>query len=174
MAKPVAIGLKNFYLGAIAGDGGMGTDLEPVSYSVIDTPVFNIPEGEKTDFPIEESDTPYYSKTTPGVPVFNLSIYGLSAAVLAKHFGGTAVVGPTSGDPDTWEAPAQIPTFERSIVAEHSQGGFLSIVRAAITATIDWNFQKNNLPQINLVCTVLTPTKLNEPAYKFSTAAYVP
>jgi hypothetical protein len=174
MAKPVAIGLKNLYIGDIAGDGGLGEDLEAVAYSVIDTPVFNIPEGEKTDFPIEESDTPYYSKTTPGVPVFTLSIYGLSAAVLAKHFGGVAVVGATTADPDTWEAPAQIPTFERSIVAEHSQGGYLWIVRAAITATIDWNFQKNNLPQINLSCTVLEPTKANQAAYGFNTAAYVP
>lgn len=170
----VVIGLKNLYIGAIAGDGGLGTSLDPVLYSVIDTPVFNIPEGETTDFPIEESDTPYFSKSTPGVPTFTLSIYGLSAAVLAKHFGGTAVVGATSADPDTWEAPAQIPTFERSMVAEHTQGGYLAITRASITATIDWNFQKNKLPQINIVAKVLTPTKVGEPAYKFSTDAYTP
>lgn len=174
MAKPVAIGLSNLYIGDIASDGGMGTSLTAVSYSVIDTPVFNIPEGTTTDFPIEESDTPYFSKTTPGTPTLTLSIYGLSAAVLAKHFGGTAVVGATSGDPDTWQAPAQIPTFERSIVAEHSQGGYLSIVRASISATIDWNFQKNKLPQINLVCKVLTPTKAGVKAFSFSTAAYTP
>jgi hypothetical protein len=174
MPKPVAIGLKNFYLGEIATDGGMGTSLEAVSYSVIDTPVFNIPEGETVDFLIEESDTPYYSKSTPGVPTFTLSIYGLSAAVLAKHFGGVAVTNPSSAVADTWEAPATIPTFERSIVADHTQGGHLKIVRASITATIDWNFQKNKLPQINLVCRVLTPTKANTAPYSFSTAAYTP
>jgi hypothetical protein len=172
MAKEVPIGLKNFYIGDVAGDGGMGTGLEKVSYAVIDTPVLTIPEGEKADFLIEDSDDPYFSKTTPGVKTLAISFYGLTAASLARWFGGVATIGPASGV-DTWEAPLQIATFEASIVAEHQQGGHLKIPRASISATADWNFQKNNLPQINVVATVLTPTKEGEPPMTFSTAEYV-
>lgn len=170
----VAIGLKNLYIGNIAGDGGMGTGLDKIDYAVIDTPLFSIPEGETTDFLIEQSDTPYYSKKTPGVPVFTVSIYGLSAAVLAKHFGGTYTPGATSADPGSWDAPDQILTQEKSIVAEHTQGGYLKIVRGAVSATADWNFQKNNLPRINLSISVLTPTKAGTKPFGFNEAAYAP
>lgn len=174
MAKPVAIGMSKLYMGPIAGDGGMGTGLTLVSYAVIDTPVFTTSEGTKTDFEIEDSDTPYYSKTAPGPTTFAASFYGLSAAVLSQFFGGVAVIGATSADPDTWEAPAQLPTYERSIAVQHTQGGHLEIVRASISATLEWAFQKNNLPRINMVATVLTPTKVNQWPYKFFTEDYTP
>lgn len=170
----VAIGLKNLYLGAIALDGGMGTVLEPVSYSVEGTPVLNFEEGEKTDFNIEESNDPYYSITNPGNKVLTLSIYGLSPEVLEKYFGGTVTAGATSADPDIWEAPLLFPDLEMSVLAEHKQGGHLKIPRAKISALVVWNFQKAALPQIDLTITVLTPTKLNEPPMTFSTGPYIP
>lgn len=171
--RDVAIGMKTFWMGDIADDGGFSTELEKVSFAVIDTPIFTLPEGDKTDFEIEDSDDPYFSSTKPGAKTFAISFYGLGATVLEKFFGGTAIVGPASGN-DTWEAPLQIPAFETSILAEHTQGGHLKITRASVVATMDWAFQKNNLPKINLVATVLTPTKENEPPYRFSTAPYVP
>lgn len=173
MARPVAIGLKKFYMGDVAVDGGMGTGLSLVSNAVIDTPVLNIPEGETTNFEIEDSDDPFYSKTTPGVKTLNISFYVADVNVLEQFFGGVAVVGPASGA-DTWEAPLQIQNFEASIVAEHQQGGHMKIVRALVAATADWNFQKNNLPQINVVATILTPTKTNTAPISFSTADYTP
>lgn len=173
--KPVAIGLKGFYMGNVANDGGMGTSLAKVSNAVIDTPVLNIPEGEKVDFQVEDSDDPFYSKTTPGVKVLAMSFFGLSPEVLQKFFGGTVTPGATSGDPDVWEAPVQIPAFEASLVLEHSQGGYIEVPRASISATLDWNFQKNNLPQINLSATILTPTKNNTAPIKFfAGGTYVP
>lgn len=170
----VAIGLKNLYWGDIAGDGGMGTVLEPVSYSVEGTPVLNFEEGDKTDFNIEESNDPFYSITNPGNKVLTLSIYGQSPALMYKYFGGSLVVGSGSGSPDVWSAPLQFPDLEKSVLAEHTQGGYLSIPRAKISALVVWNFQKAALPQIDLTITILTPTKLNEPPMKFTQGAYVP
>lgn len=169
----VAYGLKDLYLGPVADDGGMGTELEKVNFSVIDTPVFGSAEGDKTNFEIEESDTPYLATEKPGEITFTASIYGLSAEVLARHFGGTYTPGATSADPGTWEAPAQKPTFERSLRAVHKQGGYLEIVRASVAANFEWKFQKNGLPQINLVATVLVPTKPGTAPYKFYEAEFV-
>lgn len=174
MANEVAIGLKSFYMGDVANDGGMGTALDKVSNAVIDTPVLSIPEGERVDFQIEDSDDPYYSKVTPGVKTLSISFFGLSAALLHKFFGGTLTPGATSSDPDVWESPLQILPFEASLIAEHSQGGHLKIVRASISATADWNFQKNNLPQINVVATVLTPTKADTKPMVFNSGPYTP
>ncbi len=169
----VAIGLKNLYIGDIAADGGMGDSLDPVSYSVEGTPVLNFEEGEKTDFNIEESNDPYFSITNPGNKVLTLSIYGLSPAVLYKYFGGTLTPGATSADPDVWEAPLLFPELEKSIGAEHKQGGHLKIPRAKISALAVWNFQKAALPQIDLTITVLTPTKEGEKPMTSSTGPYI-
>lgn len=169
----VAIGLKSFWMGPVANDGDMGTDLDRVDYAVIDTPVFADAEGTQTDFNIEQSDKPYFSNTAPGATTFSLSIYGLSPEVLYKHFGGTLVPGATTADPSVWKAPSSKVTVERSIVAVHQAGGYLSIVRASVAAAFNWNFQKNNLPQINLVCTVLTPTKNGVAPFEFSTGEFV-
>jgi hypothetical protein len=173
MARDVAIGLKSLYMGALQSDGDISNTFELVSNAVIDTPLLTIAEGTKTDFEIEDSDDPYYSKTIPGAKTFAASFYGISAAMLAKFFGGVASIGPASGN-DTWEAPAQFPTYERSIIAEHSQGGHLIVARASVSATADWAFQKNNLPKINIVATVLSPQKVGVVAFKFNTAPYVP
>ncbi|HRQ17703.1 MAG TPA: hypothetical protein PL085_11545 [Agriterribacter sp.] len=153
------VGLKNLYIGDIASDGGMGTGLTPVSYSVEGTPVLTFEEGEQTDFPIEESDNPYYVIKTPGNKTFTLSIYGINAATMYKHFGGVLTPGATSADPDVWAAPAQFPELEKSIVAEHKQGGYLAIVRAKLNVTAEWKFQKSGLPQLNIEAIILAPTK---------------
>ncbi len=170
----VAIGLKNLYMGAIAGDGGMSTSLELISNAVAGTPVLQFEEGEKTDFNIEQSNDPFYSITVPGNKVLSLSIYGLTPALMYKYFGGTLTVGGNTATPDVWEAPLLFPDLEKSILAEHMNGGYLKIPRAKVVALAQWNFQKNLLPQLDLTITVLTPEKENEPPMTFTQGAYTP
>ncbi|MBO9660273.1 MAG: hypothetical protein J7527_15745 [Chitinophagaceae bacterium] len=173
MAEEVLIGLKALYMGPLANDGGLSTDLDLVSNAVIDTPRFLIAEGTKTDFPIEQSDAPFYSRTTQGETTFTLELYGISPETLARHFGGSVVPGPTSAD-SIYEPPDVTPTLERSVIAEHLDGGYLEIVRLSYSATFDWAFQKNNLPKIIINGTVLQPTKANTKRFRFHTADYVP
>lgn len=170
----VAIGLKNLYMGAIEADGGMSQSLELISYAVEGTPVLTFEEGEKTDFNIEQSNDPFYSITVPGNKVLTLSIYGQSPALMYKYFGGELTTGATTADPDIWESPLLFPDMERSILAEHMNGGYLQIPRAKVVALVQWNFQKNLLPQIDLNITVLTPEKVDEPPMTFTQGAYTP
>ena len=168
MAKTVKIGLSKFYMGPVAVDGDMGTVLESIPFHVEGTPVLTTEEGEQTDFNIEDSDAPYYTQRTQGNQVLTTSVYGVSAEMLALHFGGTYTPGAGSGDPDIWEAPLQIPEKEASIVAEHKDGGgYLEIRRAKVNAVLQWKFQKSGLPQVDLTITVLTPTKEGVKPLKF-------
>jgi hypothetical protein len=82
--------------------------------------------------------------------------------------------GAGSGDPDVWQAPLLFPELEKSILAEHKQGGYLKIPRAKVSALAQWNFQKNALPQLDLTITVLTPEKENEPVMTFTQGSYTP
>lgn len=168
MAKTsVKVGLKALYLSPVGEDGGMGTDFDQLPFNIEGVPVLTTEEGEQTDFPVEESDTPYYSIKNQGNQILTTSVYGINAEMLQKHFGGTYTPGGTSADPDVWEAPAQIPDKEVSVRLVHKNGGYLDIVRAKLSVILQWKFQKAGLPQLDFSFTVLTPTKPNTGPLKF-------
>lgn len=176
LTKKVLYGLKGLYISDIASDGGMGSPVlaDAVKYTKAGTPVLTTAQGTKTNFDIEESDTPYFSLNAPGDTTLSFSLYGMDAQQLYRFFGGTIVTGATSADPDTWEAPDTFPTLEKSILMVFTQGGSLQIVRGSVVVTPQILAQKNALPQIDFVITVLQPTKTNTKRMKFTQADLTP
>lgn len=89
MAKHT-FGLENVYMGDVAADGGIGTNLTPVGETVSGTMDMTTSEPTITDFNIEESDSPVESiVSTPGKIELNWSTYDVSGDNLEKFFGGT-------------------------------------------------------------------------------------
>lgn len=88
MAKK-SIGLSSIRMGAIASDGGMGTALTQIGATVSDTASLTTAEGTKTDFTIEESDSPFYSiESAPGTKTLAWSSYDVDLDTIARFWGG--------------------------------------------------------------------------------------
>jgi hypothetical protein len=88
MAKK-SIGLSSIRMGAIASDGGMGTALTALGATVSDTASMTTAEGTKTDFTIEESDSPFYSiESAPGTKTLAWSTYDVDLDTIARFWGG--------------------------------------------------------------------------------------
>lgn len=245
MAK-YGLGLVSVEMGAIAGDGGMGTVLEAIGNTFQGTATLTTEDPQTTDFFIEEQDDPIESVVTQkGVTSLALSCVDVKASTLQKFFGGsvtpyiaaggvltlgvitpgssytngtytnvpltggsgsgatanitvsggevTAVTivnkgagysgsdnlsaaasdigGTGSGfsvvvatvqaqeQKEKWEAPTTAPDIERSIKITDKKGNIVEIPRAKIRANFNWSFTKDNLAQVNMTATVLTPTK---------------
>lgn len=161
MAK-YKLGLVNFLLGAIAGDGGMGTVLTAVGDTVEDSAVLTTEEASVTDFKIEESDSPVLSiKTEADKMTITWSTFNTDTDTLIRFFGGTKTVaaGP---EPEYWEAPDQIPEIELSLRGEWKQGGRILVPRAKISAKLDLSFKRTTMSKIDITATILQPTKVGE------------
>lgn len=159
MATKHVIGLVNVEMGAIAGDGGMGTSLAPVGETVSDSAALNSEDNTITDFNIEESDSPVESIVTArGAVRLAWSTYDVQPDTLVKFFGGTKITGP----PLKWQAPDAFPSLEQSLKITDKKGNILEIPRAAITGKFGLSFNKGKLGQIDLIAVVLQPTKAGE------------
>jgi hypothetical protein len=151
-----SIGLTSIKLGAIAGDGGMGTTLVALGNTVSDTCVLATEEGQTAEFKIEEQDDPVYTvQSEKGKTTLTWSCYDIDADILQAYFGGTVAAGP----PKVWSAPDSVPIIEKSIEIVPKNGGKIEIVRAQIIAKLNWALNKQRLAQIDFVATVLAPTK---------------
>ncbi len=158
MAKHT-FGLASVEMGAIAGDGGMGTSLAAVGETVSETAALTTEEPTVTDFPIEESDSPIESVvTTPGTVTLAWSSYNVDADQLVKFFGGTKVTGP----PVKWQAPDAFPDVEVSLKVTDKKGHVLELPRVKVRPKLSLSFTKTKLGQIDLVATILQPTKAGE------------
>jgi hypothetical protein len=157
------LGLVSIAIADIAGDGGPGTVFTAVGDTVAGTAALTTEEAQKTDFKIEESDSPVLSiKTEADTMNLVWSTFAYDAATLQKMFGGT-VVPAASGVGDTWNAPDSIPEIEKTIKITWKQGGTVTIPRAKITASLNMAFKRDSLSQIDISATVLQPTKAGVP-----------
>jgi hypothetical protein len=157
------LGLEKFEMGPIAGDGGMGTVLTQVGDTVAGSSSMTSSDDTKTDFNIEESDSPVLSiVSTKGKLTLNLSTYNNSADNLVRLFGGTKVAG-TGGAGDTWEAPDTFLEQEQSIKLTFKQGGYMLIPRGKVSAKPNFQFNKSALSQVDISIDILQPTKAGEP-----------
>jgi hypothetical protein len=150
------IGISTIKIGAIAGDGGMGTSLTVVGDTVAGTASLITEEGTKTDFKIEEADDPVYSiLSEKGKITLAWSTYANDAATLEKFFGGTVTAGP----PEKWAAPDSLPELEKSVEVTLKSGGKIEIVRAKLISKINWPLDKTKMAQIDITASILKPTK---------------
>lgn len=161
MARTYGLGLVTIKMGAIAGDGGMGTSLSTLGDTVQGSAQLTQEDPTTTDFNIEEEDDPILTLvTTKGKISLAWSCYNVDGGQLEKFFGGTYTAGP----PASFKMPASIPELYQSLELTDKNGNIVEIVRAKITAKFNWSFSKDRLAQVDLVATVLTPTKSNTPA----------
>lgn len=246
MAKHV-FGLASVLMGAIAGDGGMGTTLEAVGETVSGTATMTTEDNTTTDFNIEESDSPVESIVSQfGKITFAWSTYDVAARQMYKFFGGVlslfktiATLGSVTGGSlytngtytnvpltggtgtgakativvsgaavttvtvtdggegytvsdslsaaaaniggtgsgfsvpvatisngtatqTTWAAPDSFPDLEQSLKLTDKKGNVFNLPRVKISGKFAFSFAKDKLGQIDLVATILQPTKSGE------------
>lgn len=248
MAKKV-FGLASLKIADIAGDGGMGTNLQTVGETVSGTAVTSQGDNTSTEFTIEESSSPIESiVSAEGKITVAWSSYRVDYITMKKLFGGTgnyyqvagtiltlgsitpgtlytngyyenvtmtggagtgaranitvagggvtaveiisggsgyaaannlsaiaADIGGTGSGfqvpvasvasttlAESWAAPDSFPDVEKSLQLTDSRGNILKVPRAKIAAKIGLSFAKDKLGQIDMVATILQPTKTNE------------
>jgi hypothetical protein len=156
MAEFRTIGLTSIKVGAIAGDGGMGTTLAALGVTYQDTAVLEQGEPEKTEFYSEESDDPIEVEVKAGITTVKWSITDFTPTILASILGGTAT---GTAPNDKWEAPDAAASIEKSVEILTKKGMYIRIPRAKIVAKININLSKKNIGLVDIVATVLKPTK---------------
>ena len=139
--------LASLKMGNVGVTGQMGTSLTEFDDPVRDTCVVTMEAGTAQDFFSEIADDQYYSVNIPGKITLTADFYAKSAAQLQMVFGGT-VTG------ETWQTPASQVTLEQSIELTHKNGNKLSIIRASVTCTFEWNFKRTALPLIHLTSNI--------------------
>lgn len=159
MAEKRSIGISTLKIGAIAGDGGMGTTLAAVGVTYRDSAELVQDDPEITDIECEESDDPVESIEKLGNRTLRWSIMDYTPDTLVKVLGGTVTGAGTSGDPKIWNAPTVSPQIERSIEIVTKSGFKINIVRAKITAKLNAKLVKNGVALVDIEAKVLTPTK---------------
>lgn len=163
MAEIMTIGLTHIKMGAVAGDGGMGTSLEVIGdgRTLEGTARLVKDADELTEFYAEEVDDPIYAALKKGKTRLEWTIVDFTAAELVKVMGGTDNSG-------TWEAPATAPNIEQSVEVLTKTNLKIELVRCKIQGNFDAALGRAELGQIKVVATVLAPTKLATPAYQIS------
>lgn len=157
----VTIGLSKIEIGAIAVDGGMGTSLASLGYTYKDSCSLVTADPETTEHYSEEKDDPVASSDKGGKTTLSFQVMDPDVDVLAILLGGTA--DTTAG---TWAAPDSIPVIEKSVKVTPTQGLYFEFPRMKLTAKINANFSKSGILLIDVVGTVLTPTKEDEKKMK--------
>lgn len=168
MAK-AEIGLKQFLMGSIAGDGGMGTSLTQLGPTVSDTAILTNEAPTKTDFTVEEYDTPYYTQVTQGKDTLSLSVYDVEPASLVRVLGGTVSVDGSGNN--VWEAPTTVPQIEQSVRLITQKNGTVDIPRGKVSAVKQFNFKKTALFQVDITIDVLIPEKSSVAPIKYTKPA---
>jgi hypothetical protein len=157
MAKKVyTLGLSSIEVGAMAADGGMGTSLAALGYTNQDSCNMTQEDPTTSDFYAEEVDDPVVSISRAGKTTFNFSLMNPSVVVLAEILGGTS---DTTEGSEKWNAPDVLPTVEKSVRITPQQGLMFEVPRMKLTAKINGAFSKSGIFLIDIVGTVMQPTK---------------
>lgn len=156
MAQVFTLGLSKIEIGAIAGDGGMGTTLAALGNTYQDTCNLTVEDPQDTEHYSEENEDPEVIISRAGKTVLNFSIIGPDFAALAALTGGT-ISG--SGASEVLNQPNKLPTIEKSIKVTPEQGHVINIPRAKISAKFDGNLSKTGIMLLKVTATVMTPTK---------------
>lgn len=157
----ITIGLSKIEIGDIAVDGGMGTSLAQLGYTYKDSCSLVTADPETTEHYAEEVDDPVVSFDKVGKTTLSFQVMNPDVDTLQTLLGGTG--NTTSG---VWSAPATIPVIEKSVKITPTQGLYFEIPRMKLTAKINANFGKSGIFLIDVVGTVLAPTKTGEPKLK--------
>lgn len=159
MAEKRSIGISTLKIGAIAGDGGMGTTLAAVGVTYRDSAELVQDDADVTPIECEESDDPTEVIEKLGNRTLRWSIMDYKPATLVKVLGGTVTGAGTSVDPFVWNAPTTSPNIEQSIEIVSKTGFKIEIPRAKVMAKLNAKLVKNGVALVDIQAQVLTPTK---------------
>jgi hypothetical protein len=155
-AKLITLGLTKIEIGDILTDGSMGTSLTQIGYTDRDSCVFASEDPQETEIEVEEVDDAIDIIIRGGKKTLKFTLADPDEAALALLMGGTAVT--TTGS-ESYTAPDTFPILEKSIKVTPSKGLILSIPRARIVAKWNGAFSKSTNFKVDVVATVMTPTK---------------
>lgn len=156
MAERRLLGVESILMGDIAVDGGMGTTLTALGVTYRDSAELLSEEVKATEHYSEENDDPEEIVLDKGITTVKWAIIDASPDTLIRVLGGTK----TGTAPDEiWHAPATAEDIEQSVQINDKKGYSIDIVRAKITASIDYKVSRSGILKINITAKVLTPTK---------------
>jgi hypothetical protein len=158
-----SFGLKSVKIGDVGASGGMGQTLALLGdgNTLEGTASFIKEEDEEVEFYAEERDDAIETIMKKGASILEFGIVDFTAATLVKVLGGTDNAG-------VWEAPDVAPEIEQSIEVITKKDVKIEIVRAKISASIDWPLSKEELGKVTVRAKVLAPTLADTPAYQIS------
>lgn len=147
-------GLAKIEIGPVGPNGSMGSVLQVLGKTNIDSLTLAQDDGTTTDFNVEEQDDPIFTRKVPGKVTVAFQVSDPVIETFLAVFGGT-ITG--SGPARQWNAPAAAPIKEVSIKITPEIGYMTSLPRAVLTAKLNFNVGKNNLMMIDVSADVLTP-----------------
>lgn len=147
-------GLATAKIGAIAADGSMGTTLDKLGKIKEGSFKVNHAEGDKTEFKVEETDTPIFVRQKEGTLSFEFEIHDADADTFKKVWGGTVDATTKKYTP-----PKKLLPIEQSFQAIPEYGYGFDVPRAQISARFSDAMGKDSLLGVIVTATVLEPTK---------------
>lgn len=155
-------GLGRIEMGDVAGDGGPGTDLEPLGKTDRDSPITMV-EGDPTIDRLHshEDDDPLDTEVTGGEKPFLFTIVDPDLETFARIFGGT-VTGTGLGA--TWGFPSNKSIKNQTVKVYPKKGLIRTIVNGAVYGKINDDMSKAGKLAIDVVVEPMKPTKANTPS----------
>ncbi|QDK80831.1 hypothetical protein EXU85_20350 [Spirosoma sp. KCTC 42546] len=151
------IGITSITVGAIAGDGGPGTSLTSLGYTLEKTAKLNQADATVTEFKVEEVDAAVYTKSTPGAITLTWSLANPDVDTMIAVFGGTA---SGTSPARVWNMPASVVAIEQTIKIIPSDGfKAITIPRGQLTAKLNGELTRDTLFVLDITVTALQPTK---------------
>lgn len=128
------------------------TGYTPYGLTYQDTAKMNQEDGEETEFYAEEEDDPIEIIEKAGKISFTFSVMNPDLDTLSRLFGGTVAA-------DVWAYPDTAASIEESLIILPRKGLKFQVPRAKIKAKFNGEFSKKGLLLLEVVATVLKPSK---------------
>jgi hypothetical protein len=162
----VTRGTSDVFIAPIASDGGVGTAWASIGAIYADeTAALAQADPTTKEFKSIQSDQPLDKDITQGAITVQLSLMNVTVDDLLLLMGGT-VTGTTEAN-KVWSAPLQAVTIEKSLKIVPKKGKIITFVRMQLSSKSSFNLQPDGLYLVQVLCSVLQPTKPNTLPYTF-------
>ena len=151
----VTNGIAKVEFAPLGVDGTVGTVFAAVGLTNLDSASLAEEDGTTTDFNVEETDLPIFSRTAKGKTTLAFQVADPDLAAFAKLFGGT-VTG--TGATAVWDAPRTTFALEQSVKITPEVGFIITIPRGKVMAKMNSGLGKNSLLMIDITVDILLPT----------------
>ena len=159
MAGLINIGIAKIELGDLAADGGVATSFAALGYTEEGSAQLTWDDPQETEFSVEELDTPLYVSTKDGKKKIAFKISNPDEDTLVKLMGGTKT---GTGANTVYKYPSTTVDLEQTVKITPTKGMGLVLTRCKITAKLSSNLGRAALMAVEVMGTVLQPTKTSE------------